>query len=141
MRVSSLGVARPAYYDRNSSNSLSVYNADITPHAETNRISVTVASGKKHNVEILTLQVLRTAAAGAVGYAAVRSYITPSGGSQYKFAECFLYNNTAYTEKIQTISPGVTLYPGDNLSESTLDTSTTGTCTFLVVYKATVYDA
>ena len=141
MRLSSLASARPAFYDRNSTSSLSVYNADVAPHAETSRVSVTVAAGKKHTVEALTLQVLRTSAGSVIGYAAGRAYIYPSGVSQSKLAECFLYNNTAYQEKIQIYSPGITLYPGDNIALASLDTTTGGTVTYLLVYKATIYDA
>jgi len=141
MRVSSFAVARPAYYDRNAAGFIINYSASVAPHGETNRVTVTVAAGKKHAVEIIGATILRDAAAAVLGLAAVRAYITPSGGTTTKFLELPLYNNTVFSSSILFIPPPVTQYPGDVLLLQTVDGSTTGSITFSCVYKSTIFDS
>jgi hypothetical protein len=141
MRVSSYAVARPAYYDRNAAGFISNYVASAAPHSETNRVTVTVAAGKKHAVEIIGATILRDAAAAVLGYAAVRAYITPSGGAAMRFLELPLYNNTVFSSNSLFIPPTVTQYPGDVLLLQTIDGSTTGSITFSCAYKATIFDS
>lgn len=141
MRVSSLGVARPAFYDRNASGYIINYSDGLAPHAETNRITVTVAAGKKHSTEVLGTQILRDTAATAAGYAAVRAYITPSGGSITKLVDTFIFTTTVFaTDRLLYTTP-LTFYAGDQILLQTVDGSTGGTCTYNLVYKSTIFDA
>lgn len=141
MKLGSLAAARPAFYDRNATGYIINYSNSLAPHAETNRITVTVAAGKKHSAEVFGTQILRDTAATLASYAAIRAYINPSGGSITKLVDTFISTNTVYvTDRLLYTTP-ITLYAGDQLLLQTYDSSTGGTCTYNLVYKATIFDA
>jgi len=141
MRVSSYAVARPAFYDRNAAGFISSYNSNPGPHGETTRVTVTVAAGKKHSVEVMGLQLIRDTAPSATVFSAVRAYITPSGGTSTKFVELDLFSTVVNTTNTFYVPPPITLYPADVMIYNTVDSSTGGTITYNLVYKSTIFDA
>lgn len=140
MRVASLGVARPAYYDRNAT----VINAnlaiDVAPHADTTRITITVAAGKKALIENVFGLARRTTAATVAGNVNPYSFISSSGGAP--FLEDMVFNSATVGTQVRSsnIQP-VTLYASDVLYCQTGDASTGGTVLYRWGVKATSYDA
>ena len=140
MRLSSLAAARPAYYDRNATSQLSVYLATVAPHANTTRWTVTVASGKKLQVEALTIRTIRSAVATVAGsYTAeidIVSGATTMISSTHRYSDNTL--NATYSSNPYT---AFTLYAGEQAQAFTEDLSTGGTVQFAVNLKGTLYDA
>lgn len=136
MRVASLGVARPAYYDRNATASTSSYSGNPAPAADVTRWSVTVASGKKILVESSYCSVTRTTA-------------PTTGGLYYSTVFCsgIVINSISDTSTVvgttqsRIVTGMITAYPGDVMYGLTSDLSTGGTVFFNVQYKGTQFDA
>ena|SRR5260370_32424790 len=69
MRVNNVLSGRPAYYDRNPLlNLTAAYSAAaVAPHAQVQRTSYTVPSGKKTIVALVNMSVLKTTVSTATG--------------------------------------------------------------------------
>jgi len=134
-------VARPAWYDRNPTPINAWYEADTTPHAETERWTYTVPAGKKGFVEFLSLYARRYLVATALLAAFGIIYYRPSGGTERKLTQVYLYDNTLGKETSQVIGQGITMGPGDRIRGTTLDNSTGGGITFFLTMKGTEFDA
>ena len=141
MRVSSFAVARPAYYDRNATSGTAVYSgASIAPHAETVRWTITVAAGKKANIELTRMMANRVTVATAASVAGYVARITTSTSYMDILYEAHISNVLGYEAK--DIAPaGVTLYAGETLDGRTYDGSTGGYYNYLTGCKYTTFDA
>ena len=141
MRVSSLGVARPSYYDRNASPVASQYVAQVAPHASTVRITRTIASGRKDLQELVNLTVIRSGVATATDRQIIDYSVTPSGGSSTVMVRVVLWATTAQLKEQYVIPAGVTFYSGDIMTISTQDTSVGGDGLYYLSYRATSFDS
>ena len=136
MRVSSLGNARPAYYDRNATSSYQSYSATVGPHVDTTRWTVTIASGKKLLVEQALVQIYRaTAASTASSVGSVIFYVGQV------FISAVAQANTIGLQDRLNLMGGVTLYAGETMYGQTYDASTGGTNVLTAAFKGTQYDA
>ena len=144
MRVSSLGVARPAYYDRNATTSQSTYatvgTGAIGPHANTQRFSYTVPAGKLAYVENMFAWAGRATAPTVTGdIAAFHQFVTTDTTSGVQWYD--LINSAPVGTKTSAIltSSGM-LGPGDIARAYTSDASTGGTVNYILNAKYTVFD-
>ena len=140
MRVASLGVARPAYYDRNATSLFQSYLAQIAPHATTTRYTYTVSAGKKVYLEHVGSRVLRTSAAAPVGQFGIEQQVT-DGTKQILLSERYSLDNTVNLVQDDIRVLGCTIYAGETVSGVTLDSSTGGLVQYWVSIKGTLYDA
>ena len=144
MRVGSFAVARPAYYDRNATAVNLAFTSTEAPHAATTRFTVTVASGKKLFMEVLSLAVYRATAASSAG-----NYITSlssyDGTTESNLLYDITYNNTTLAGggPLQRLVVGtsVTVYAGQLIYAVTSDNSTGGTVRYILAGKGTQFDA
>ena len=141
MRVSSYAVARPQYYDRNATSGTAVFSgSSVAPHVETVRWTVTVATGKKANIELTRMMAFRVTAATVAGTAGYVARITTSTSYMDVLFEAHVNNTVGYEAK--DIAPaGVTLYAGETLDGRTYDGSTLGVYNYLTGCKFTTFDA
>ena len=141
MRVASLGVARPAYYDRNATAINQVYDAaSVAPHLSTVRVTYTVASGKKALVESQSLFVGRYTAATVVAYLSATIYIDSGAGSASQ-GRVLNNSNTVYSSQSLLSMGNMTLYAGEIYKIETQDGSTGGTGWYTLGMKGTLFDA
>jgi len=141
MRVSSFAVARPAYYDRNATSYVASYVIGGTsPHAQTTRITTTVAAGKKLLVEALSMYVFRDTVGTVAGGAFILPQVT-SGATSVFLARSLLQSNVASANYIASAPTQFTIYAGETFFVDTLDTTTGGTVTYVVGAKGTTFDA
>ena len=141
MRVSSLGVARPAYYDRNAATGLANYAAGtVAPHVLTTRFTVTCAAGKKINLEYCRANTKRDAVATALATVYVVFTVT-SGASTADVVYIMFNDNTLGFLQSQVVPSGVSLYAGETLTAQTLDNCTGGTISYALSSKYVSYDA
>ena len=140
MRVASLGVARPAYYDRNATSAIQTYVATVSPHSQTTRWTTTVAAGTKLVVEAATVFVQRATAATTPLEVYGRVRIT-SGANVMVLAGNAFTSNTLAVLYVDKASAGTTIYAGETVTGVTSDGSTGGTAFFEIDFKGTVYDA
>lgn len=141
MRISSYAVARPAYYDRNATNTWNAYVAGtVAPHGGTTRWTVTIASGKKAIIETANVLMWRDAASTVIGASFGLLRLT-SGATLGDIANAVLYTTTVYVTATQLVSGGITLYASDVLSAITQDNSTGGSIYYNLIAKGTIFDA
>lgn len=140
MRVSSLGAARPAYYDRNATGSYLTYAAALAPAGLTTRWTITVATGKKGLIEYARGFVERRTAATVGGQFTSWLQIT-SGATTGTLLFCNSFSNTVYTQQQQNLASAITLYAGETLFYQTYDDSTGGTVQYQGDAKVTLFDA
>lgn len=141
MRVSSLGVARPAYYDRNATSTLQNYNAVVAPHGTTTRWTTTIAAGKKMNVELVQIYQERRSVATVALQSTIQVNITSGATTALSVFTNDLGTNTVGARDYRLVTNVCTLYPAETIEVVTLDVSTGGTVLFLAVMKGTTYDA
>ena len=142
MRVASLGVARPTYYDRNAiSGSISYQGAGIAPHADTQRATVTLASSKRAFLEATSLIYIRATAATSAAFVYASASLLPSGGTGVGYLLVPQINNTVGTVSNISLGGSLTIGSGDVLSLYTADTSTGGTYNYYLAIKYTQFDA
>ena len=107
---------------------------------DTNRISITIAAGKKAIVETASITVRRTSAAAPVGL--VWDYLSVNDGTNnVLFMSGFLNNNTVDTFDRALLPAQFTLYAGHILQGNTSDASTGGAAWHHLVIKGTIFDA
>ena len=142
MRLSSLASARPAYYDRNAtSGSIAYQGTSIAPHADTQRATVTLASGKRAFLEATSLIYIRATAATAATFVYASASLIPSGGTGVGYLLVPQINNTVGTVSNISLGGSLTIGAGDVLSLYTSDTSTGGTYNYYLAIKYTQFDA
>lgn len=140
MRVSSYAVARPSYYDRNSTSVLNTYYAAVAPHGVTQRWNYTVAAGKKLLVEIQTSRIARASVATVAGLA-YTEIIVASGAANIITQSIQSTDNTITVATYALPTQSHTIYASENLTSNSYDTSTGGTITFHISSKGTLFDA
>ena len=136
MKVTSYAVARPSYYDRNSSAATATYADTAAPHGETTRWTATIAAGKKQFVEFTRCSVYRLTAPSTASVYEGRIYVS---GTQ--FTGAVETSGVVGTLESVTLTGAITLYPGDIIYAATYDLSTGGTVFFSVGYRSTQFDA
>jgi hypothetical protein len=140
MRVSSLGVARPAYYDRNGQSIVNLYYAGAAPHAITTRWTYTVGAGKKLLVESQSTRLVRYVAATAAGQYHAEIGVS-SGVSGTLTCQAHSIDNAITNQYFVAATTQVTIFAGESVSGSTYDTSTGGNVEYYVSFKGTLFDA
>jgi len=139
MRVSSYAVARPSYYDRNATSSLSSYAANLGPHADTTRWTVTVAAGKKSLVELGATYSRRITVATVAGEYGSYIQLTSGATNVYFPATATVSNVVDFTNSAQ-YSGSPTLYAGETIAGHTYDLCTGGIVNYTVAAKLTTFD-
>lgn len=143
MRISSYAVARPAYYDRNSTSLMVNGNANaVGPHAFTTRVTQTCPAGTKYLWEYAYVSIERNTAAAVSGTiytidrvvnaAATDLVSIIATGAAYPTVGGINYISTACS---------VSVYPGEQIQGLTRDDSTGGTVTYVIGNKLTAYSA
>ena len=141
MRVASLGVARPAYYDRNASGTRQRYNAAIAPATFTTRWTATIASGKKAFVEAVFVRCFQATLPPAIGF--METYVETSDGvTNTLLASARAATSLTVKQQAQDRVAGtITLYAGNSIYCTTVDDSTGGTVQFTGDALYTIFDA
>ena len=141
MRVASLGVARPAYYDRNAVGTRQRYVGTVAPHGSTVRWSATIASGKKAFVEQMAIRIVAATTATTAGYAQANMDLYDATNSTTgAWAQITTSTTTLpYTFFVCPTIP--TLYAGENIAVASQDSSTGGTVFYVLDAKYTTFDA
>jgi hypothetical protein len=140
MRVSSLGVARPAYYDRNAVSTIAYYANTVGPHAQTTRSTTTVAAGKKLSIEVATGFVYRSTAWTSAGNTLSIVRIT-SGSDICDPIAIYKQDNTLNVQTAEKAVGNMTVYAGETVQLITIDNATGGTVFHYLAFKGTTYDA
>ena len=142
MRVSSLGVARPVYYDRNATTIGKVYEAStVAPHNTTIRWTYTVASGKAAYVEAANGIMWRDGAATAASLTQIIFNVQTSDAATVSVLQNRTYSNTTNSPVTFAASQLAYLKAGDIFFAATYDGSTGGTWTLGAYTKFTQFDA
>lgn len=142
MRVASLGVARPAYYDRNATSQTIQYVADIAPHGTTLRATYTTPAGKKAYIEAAAVYMRCSSAPTAAGrnFAIVR--VTDASANLIEICRIDKNANTVVGNSYAVTSTSMpTVYAGETITIYTNDASTGGTVDYVIGAKVTQFDA
>ena len=140
MKVTSYAVARPAYYDRNSSSSVQTYLDQVSPHGVTTRWTTTVAAGKKLAVEVTVMRNLRLSAAAPVGVQGSELTIT-SGASLLVMLSNRQTDNTLNVAYVVQNTVNYTLFASESIKAESFDLSTGGVVQYALTLKGTSFDA
>lgn len=137
MRISSYAVARPAYYDRNTTTVSGTYFAVVGPHAQTTRWTITNPAGKKLYIDAGALSMHRETAP-AVSTTAFGALQAPAGNSVIN-----LFFDNAAVGATSNIAMGGSIYvgPGESIIGATYDGSTGGTILYAVFAHGVQFDA
>lgn len=140
MKVTSYAVARPNYYDRDTTSYADSYDgATVAPHTYTVRSTTTVASGKKLLIESMFTYMRRKTAATAVSdyLIAATTYTSTSNAS---LSRLFSISNTLGVVQVTQTSQ-FTMFPAEYYEIVTADFSTGGTVEYLCGVKGVTFDA
>ncbi len=137
MRVASLGVARPVYYDRNPVRTTGGYYAAVAPHSVTTRWTITATAAQKIFIDSISISMMRATAAttSAMAFTTVDQPLNTSVSLAF-------FNNATVGATVEK-SPGgsILVLPGDAIAAQTTDTSTGGTIHYAVYCHGVVFDA
>ena len=136
MKVTSYAVARPAYYDRNSSAATLSFSNSAGPHGATTRWTATIAAGKKEFVEFTRCSVYRLTAPTVDNVYEARIIV-----SGVQLTGAVGTSGVVGTLLAVTLTGAITLYPGDIMLSETYDLSTGGTVYYNIGYRSTQFDA
>lgn len=141
MKLGSLAASRPAYYDRNATNTWSWYAADNSPHAPTSRVSITVAAGKKFMVDGAFVYIVVSTAQTVAGRNSLNIEVT-DGTSYLPIARC----ENGGTSVVNQYFSGqgtlqTTVYAGQTIQGQSYMTGTGGTHYQFLSIKGTTFDA
>lgn len=139
MKITSYAVARPAYYDRGATSFSGGYDAVLAPHADTNRVSVTVAAGQKVILEGVNMSTQRVTVATVIQVVGFYSNVTSTAG--FRITDISTNNNLANIRERQFVATNVTIYVGETFTANTVDTSTGGSVYYIIQYKGTTFSA
>jgi len=139
MKVTSYAVARPAYYDRNAASFSGGYDATLAPHADTNRVSVTVAATQKVILEGVNMSTQRLTVATVIGLVGFYSNVASTAG--FRMTDISTTNNVVNVRERQFVTLNVTIYAGESFTSNTVDSSTGGTVYYIIQYKGTTFSA
>jgi len=139
MKVSSFAVARPAYYDRNATSFLGVYDAGgVAPHGATIRITITLAATRKLLVEAVSFTLTKAGVSAPVGEAAIYSYVI--GSTSVPLTRLVSSSNVSSTVVTNQSSANFTVFGGETYQIGTYDTSTGGTNNYVAGAKGSQFD-
>ena len=141
MRVASLGVARPAFYDRNATSLLLSYSSTEGPHSQITRWTTTVATGNKLLVELANARLLTVTAATSKGIYDYGSIYITSGATTISYVDVSLDTNTVGAYRYVLSTQGPTIYAGETIFAATAGNSTGGTIQYVMQIKGTTYSA
>lgn len=141
MRVSSYAVARPNYYDRNSSTAGQLAYGTVAPHSPTIRWTYTVPAGKRSYVEVNYVDLARATVAASAGTTFAQIYSSNSDASDTVISYTRVFTNVAGTYDRSITSAVCILNAGNSLNGQTGDNSTGGTVSYTVGSKYTQFDA
>ncbi len=139
MKVTSYAVARPSYYDRGAIAFSGGYADVLAPHAETVRISVTIAAGRKVLIEGVNASLTRITAAGTLSLAQLYVNITATAG--FRMADINATTNVINSRTREIVYPATTIYAGEIFTAASADNSTGGTNSYIVQYRGTDFTA
>lgn len=141
MRVASLGVARPLYYDRAATTASAQYSNTLAPHAFTTRFTYTVPAGYKAYVENSYCLVVVKTAGSAVGdvYSGVGA-ITDDATSSY-VANAQIYTLTQGVSQESLAASVALLNAGNQLLGYTINLCTGGTVLHTLSIKYSQFSA
>ena len=142
MKVSSFAVARPVYYDRNSSTFGKSYEASaIAPHATTTRWSYTVPAGKAAYVEACGGMMWRDGIATVASLAQTVFNTVTSDTVTATVLQNRTYTNTGNDPVMFSLSQLAFLKAADVFGVNTFDGSTGGSFQYGMYAKFTQFDA
>ncbi len=142
MNVGHLQASRPQYYDRNPAPASTPYGgANLAPHGLTERLSITVAAGKKAWFDVAYLQIVRTAV--SAGNNSVNCYVAyrPNGGTEGTVAQAYSTTNVQWEGTDAQLTGLGLMAAGDRLRGMTADGSPGGTVSYTITVKYTTFDA
>ena len=134
-------LGRKAWYDRNPVGIVlggTLWNK--APHAATVWWTYTVPPGKKAFLELLVAKVIRQTAAGPAGVANARILIHITGVPTPDILNAVIFTNNVGDKDSAELGQSLTLNAGEWIKGETADTSTGGTCAYLLTLKATEFD-
>lgn len=141
MRVSSFAVARPVYYDRNSTTAGQLAYGTVAPHSPTSRWTYTVPAGKRSYVEVNYVDLARATVATSAATTFAQIYSSNSDASDTVISYTRIFANVAGTYDRSITSAVCILNAGNSLTGQTGDNSTDGTIQYTVGSKYTQFDA
>ncbi len=140
MKVTSYAVARPAYYDRDSTGTSLTATTTAGPHGVTIRWTHTVAAGKKsycENVFVRCEGVTAPATAG-LQVAGIDSF---TSGVYCGIVQVQHTSSAALPKSANMFACMITLFPADQLVGYSSDTSIGGTGQTVIHSKVTTFTA
>jgi len=139
MKIASYAVARPAYYDRNASSYLGVYDTGgVAPHGATTRITITLAANRKLLVEAVVFTLTKAAVSAPVSEAAIYSYVV--GSTAVPLTRVASSSNVTNTVVTNQSNASFTVFGGETYQIGTYDGSTGGTNNYVAGAKGTQFD-
>lgn len=144
MKITSSGATnRNQWYDRNPLNvTAGSANPGVVPHANTNRFSYTVPTGRKCLVAHLWSYLDRATVATTIGEHSTYIQITPNGGSAKEIARTYIEGSNAIDANRQVLSNSqMLLSAGDLIVGGDMDSSTGGSLSVAAGFAATEFDA
>lgn len=138
MKVASLGLARPVYYDRNATTVNGAYYASSAPSgASAIRWTITNTSTQKLFIDSASLSCIRDGAATVTGKGWI-ALMSPSGNA---VTMKFVYLASVNTHDTVTLPGSVYVSPGSTITAETYDSSTGGTILYGLFAHGVQYDA
>jgi len=142
MRVGFPGGPRLEWYDRNPIVRVQNYNPTaVAPHAQQQRWSYTVPTGKKAFIELMQVQAYRATAATTVGMAQAGIFYYPNGGTNQPLLLEYIRTNNVGDRAADAIGNSGVLLASDQLTAYTQDNSTGGTVDYNLNAKIMEFDA
>ena len=140
MKVSSFTVARPAWYDRNSTEASNTFVGNNGAFSGGYQFTYTVPSGKLFNMDSAMCGVWTSVAATTNAIAISAMIFTPSGGSATSLLDVRVYIETAGVIATQNLAGTVLLFPGATIQAYVYAGQTGGTTTFTANYHGVQFD-
>lgn len=134
------GVKRD-WIDRNPIVSALVYNGqNVAPHALNERWGYTCPAGKRAHIELISINLMRTAVATTPNLAQAWVQIDDMT-VQAGFGQCMVLGNVVGNEQHQTFGQFGWLTAGQSVSAYTADPSTGGTFAYYIAAQIVEFDA
>lgn len=132
-------IARPAYYDRDAIPVTMEYNQIVAPHAAVVRVSYSPPGGYAAFVEVVTMLLLRSSAAGAANPANDQVRLNPFYGGVVIVAINFMQSNVISDQRTAIVTSYGYMAYGDVLDGLTYDSSVGGTMQHAIFMKGTEF--
>ena len=140
MRVSSYAVARPSWYDRNSTEASNSFGASNGGFTNGFQFTYTVPSGKLFNMDSGFCGIWTSVIAAANGTDQSALIFTPSGGSATSLLDVRVYIQTAGVIATQNLAGTVLIFPGGTIQAYAFSGQTGGTTAFAISYHGVQFD-